>query len=366
MVVPFVRADTVEQPETEGAAVLGLTERTLQLPDSVPADATVWRGVIALRYARTLRNESWQHRQNRREQELRSALATAAAEDRKELRARLDVLNHARETFQDPGVVIDAVLVEGADAGRLLVDANRNGRLDDDPEWTSVLSELPELRFRGELPSVEGPVMLAVQMHKPESPPAPVAAEKIDPPDSTADRSERIAYLHALDGIHNRKQHLPRVIAAADAVIETIGEEVWTRSPEELSSRQQEVRQQLIDALYRKGRALAYMELPDVIARHPIIDQEEHDRRFEANFQQLARLVDTTERKFFLLHIRRDRRRGDHGQAIRLLNRYLAESPDVWLFHKKRRDLYGLLGWNDWQAYEHAWMLIRFPEQHLK
>ncbi|MEW4528493.1 hypothetical protein [Maioricimonas sp. JC845] len=365
-IVHAVQVTVVESPETDGATVTGLTERTLVLPETVPANAAVWRGFVALPDAGPFADTRWEERQERRAKELRAALASAEPSHREELQACLEILDHARRTFRDPGQVVDAIVLREAEDWRLLIDADRDGRLDDDPEWTAFGNRADQPVFRGRLSGDESDVVVAVQFHEPPPPPTPVPARQIDSPGPDADRADRIAYLHALDGIDNRKLHLPRVIAAADAVIETFDEDVWRRSPDGLSPQQRTARQQLIDAVYRKGRALAYMELPDVVARHPIADQDEHDRRFEQNFLQLARLVDTTERKYFLLHIRRDRRQGNHGQAIRLLNRYLADTPDVWLFHKKRRDLYGLLGWSDWQAYEHAWMLIRFPEQHLK
>ena len=39
-------------------------------------------------------------------------------------------------------------------------------------------------------------------------------------------------------------------------------------------------------------------------------------------------------------------------------------SPPSRLQHKKRRDLYELLGWDDWRAYEHKWMLIGYPDEY--
>lgn len=188
------------------------------------------------------------------------------------------------------------------------------------------------------------------------------------------ERRVYVVRLHVLD-TDDRKERLPLVIDAADRVIESIDQvslmqrlsgRVDPDDAEAVEERTQAEaeRDVLVDALYRKGRALAYMELPDVIAEHPIADQAAHDQLFEQNFETLARWVDTTEKKYFLLDIRRDRRQGRYGEAIRLLNRYIAEPPPTYLYYKKRRDMYGEMGWDDWQEYERRWLLIRFPQAY--
>ena len=121
------------------------------------------------------------------------------------------------------------------------------------------------------------------------------------------------------------------------------------------------IRDVLADTLYRKGRALGYMELPDVVKKRPIADPAAHDRAFEANFSELRKWVDTTQEKYFLLHVRRERRQGRYGNALELLNRHLsAAEPNYWHF-KKRRDLYESLGWEHCRADEDRRLLIRFP-----
>jgi hypothetical protein len=120
----------------------------------------------------------------------------------------------------------------------------------------------------------------------------------------------------------------------------------------------------LVDTLYRKGRALGYMELPDVVEKHPIEDQTALDAAFEANFAELAKWVDTTAADYFLLHDRRERRQERYGKALELLNRHIPNSePDYWHF-KKRRDIYGELGWKHLQAWEASWLVRRFPKAY--
>ena len=152
-----------------------------------------------------------------------------------------------------------------------------------------------------------------------------------------------------------RKQRLEEVVKLSDRVIKLIPKRKLQsyfgirHSPEsaedkKLHKEMESAKTDLIDALYRKGRALAYMELPDVTKDHPIENKEKHDQLFESNFKQLTNWVDTTTKDYFLL------------------NKHSGKEQPVYLHHKKRRDLYELLDWKDWQQYEQNWMLRYFPK----
>jgi len=183
-----------------------------------------------------------------------------------------------------------------------------------------------------------------------------------------------VAKLKSLDNEKYRKQRLGDVIEAADAVLAAIDQDelrklLSTRidpGDEDAAKKRkihEKLRDTLTDVLYRKGRALGYMELPDVVAERPIDDPAQHDRDFEANFAELRSWVDTRDHKFFLLQVRRDRRNGRHGTALALLNRHIPNSkPNYWHF-KKRRDIYRELEWRHLAEYEARWLLIRFPER---
>jgi tripeptidyl-peptidase-2 len=181
-----------------------------------------------------------------------------------------------------------------------------------------------------------------------------------------------LAVLHRLDQEKIRKQHLSKIVAAADNVLAQIdteklaahyGTNVNTEDPEEVKLRKTmaEKKSVLVDTLYRKGRALGYMELPDVIADHPIADPQAHDQAFEANFTELRKWVDTTDQKYFLLHVRRERRKGRYGNALKLLNKYIPSSAPNYWYIKKRRDIYEQLKWTHLWDYENSRLLIRFP-----
>ena len=180
--------------------------------------------------------------------------------------------------------------------------------------------------------------------------------------------------LHLLDD-ENRKQRLDEVVAAADVVINAIdrkalaahfGTRIDTEDPEQVQLRKEfeKQRDRLVDALYRKGRAIGYRELPDVIAEHPIDDPEAQHQAFEDNFRELARWVDPSGEEHYLLAVRRHRRRERWGLALKLLNDHMDHPHPERLQNKKRRDMYGEMGWDDWRDYEHHWMLIRFPETY--
>lgn len=184
-----------------------------------------------------------------------------------------------------------------------------------------------------------------------------------------------LARLHRLDDdVDKREDRLPAIIAAADSVLAKIhsaklaaqfGTNVNPEDPAAVAERQKAQTQKeiLIDTLYRKGRALGYMDLPEVIVKHPVADPAALEKTFEANFAELRKWVDTTDPKYFLLHIRRERRQQRYGNALRLLLKHESEAPT--LFHtEKRRDLSELLGWIHQYEHERRWFVIKFPKDY--
>jgi len=184
-----------------------------------------------------------------------------------------------------------------------------------------------------------------------------------------------VAQLHRLDQTKSRKQHLPKVVTAADAVIAQLhpkelaahfGTNVNPGDTKavQLRKKMNDRKTILVDTLYRKGRALGYMELPDVIVKHPIEDQQAHDKAFAENFAELARWVDTTAREYVLLHIRRERRQERYGNALQLLNKYIPTSEPNYWYIKKRRDVFEKLGWMHCWEQEKRRLLIQFPKEY--
>lgn len=136
--------------------------------------------------------------------------------------------------------------------------------------------------------------------------------------------------LVALDDPSLRKKRLDEIVTAADRLMARV--EASDLSADERTA-------WMADALYRKGRALGYMELPEVLEVRPIDDPQRHHEQFEATFKQLDALVDTTRPEFILLRVRRERRRGEFGEALRLLEIYRETAADPTWYEKKRRDI---------------------------
>jgi hypothetical protein len=95
-----------------------------------------------------------------------------------------------------------------------------------------------------------------------------------------------------------------------------------------------------VDALYRKFRAVGYMELPDVISRKPIVDRAAHSQLLNATFFQLAGMVDINDPEFVLARVRRQRRDGHAVASYRHLQIYAAFDKDPDWYFKKARDLW--------------------------
>ncbi len=183
------------------------------------------------------------------------------------------------------------------------------------------------------------------------------------------------ARLQLLDHVSFRKERLPEVVKAADAVLAKIDTQELAKhygtniDPENAKAvavrkRMDAIKAVLAETLYRKGRALGYMELPDVLAKHPIADQKTHNAAFEANFAELRKWVDTTSRQFFLLHVRRERRHGRFAAALKLLERYAANAEPNYWYVKKRRDLFAKLGWTHLREYESRRLMLAFPKHY--
>lgn len=187
-------------------------------------------------------------------------------------------------------------------------------------------------------------------------------------------RDVLLARLKHLDHAESRKDHLPAVVAAADAVLATFdlnalhtaiaNRPVADAGAKTAVQKQEDADRKIVaDVLYRKGRALGYMELPDVLEKHPLADESAHDAAFKANFRELSRWVDTTDSAYVLLHVRHERRQQHLAAALELLDKFIAaEEPNFW-YHKKRRDIYRELNWDAAAEREMARIVRQFPQR---
>lgn len=86
---------------------------------------------------------------------------------------------------------------------------------------------------------------------------------------------------------------------------------------------------------------------------------------FEKTFDELESWVDTTDKKYALVHLRRLRRLDRQAEALQLLNKMIAEDPTNLLLYKKRSDIYGELGWEFAEKYEEKWRNLRKRDDYL-
>ena len=181
------------------------------------------------------------------------------------------------------------------------------------------------------------------------------------------------------DDNDKRKEHLPEIVGQCDKIIAEIDQEQLAahygiqlneddKKAKTLRKEMDRKKSILTDALYRKGRALAYMDLPSKYSKpdEPPVkkfpkSKKERNKLFEATFAELEKWVDLKEPKYVLLHIRRERRLQRQGNALEALNDHIEESKPTKLLFKKRGDLYDELGWDHWRDYERKWMILRFP-----
>ncbi len=226
--------------------------------------------------------------------------------------------------IQQPGTAVPLLLVDENADGVLEVpgevpESGLNPDAASENDWTTWLmiqpngdgtirsAGLPELPELPEPPEIEGPA--------PQTLP------------------ERLMHrLRRLDHPVHRKRHLPEIEATADRLLAFLSKSDSANRP------------LLAEVLYRKGRAIAYRDLPDVRAVHPVDDPAALQKRFEACYRRLAELVDMTQPAWILLAVRRERRRGCPGRALELLEQYRRTHPNPVWYLKKRTDLLNELG----------------------
>jgi hypothetical protein len=118
-------------------------------------------------------------------------------------------------------------------------------------------------------------------------------------------------------------------------------------------------------ALYRRGRALAYRELPDVVKQTPIDDPEQLNQEITSVYQDLIDSAGEGRPEFILLEIRILRRSKSFGNALCLLEKYGSVIKPQW-YLKKRRDLLKELGWEIPYAEAAEIYANEFPQEVAK
>lgn len=150
----------------------------------------------------------------------------------------------------------------------------------------------------------------------------------------------RQLHLHWLDQIQYRKIYTVEIAQLAKEVNELLAGLSSPNKP----GKNEEARLAQAFCLYRRARALAYRELPEVAASRPIENKEKYQSQLQSAYAQLQEIAGTHAPEFILLDIRMLRRDGWNGRALKLLEEHGDIIELKWLL-KKRRDILTDLSW---------------------
>lgn len=176
--------------------------------------------------------------------------------------------------------------------------------------------------------------------------------------------------LHRLDN-EDRKTRLDKIIETSDQIIQKINQSQLAKvlnvpdsfldEAEKKSKGKLEIQKEiLIDALYRKCRAIAYVE----DAKHKAGESEYIDNRFDDTFKDLSNWTDTKSKDSILVHIRNLRRDGKQAQGLALLSPHLKKTqPEDKKFHLKKLRLLEELDWAEWVETQKAFIDTHYPKE---
>ncbi|XP_052183432.1 tripeptidyl-peptidase 2 isoform X2 [Diospyros lotus] len=190
--------------------------------------------------------------------------------------------------------------------------------------------------------------------------------------------------LYQYDG-EDKIPHYEEIIDAADEVVDSIDRDELAKyfahksDPEEdeaekIKKKMEMTRDQLADALYQKGLALAEIESlkgekPSALASSGRAgDQSGLEAKslldlFEENFKELKKWVDVKSSKYGNLLVVRERLSGRLGTALKVLNDMIQEDsdPPKKKLYEMKLSLLEHIGWSHLVTYEKQWMHVRFP-----
>ncbi|KAE8694263.1 Tripeptidyl-peptidase 2 [Hibiscus syriacus] len=165
--------------------------------------------------------------------------------------------------------------------------------------------------------------------------------------------------------------HYEEVISAENEAVDSINRDELAKffslksdpedeDAEKIKKEMETSRDQLADALYQKGLALAEIES---IKGEKAGGSDSQSDLFEENFKELAKWVDIKSSKYGTIYVLRERRWGRLGTALKVLNDMIhddGEPPKKKLYELKL-SLLDDIGWSHLSTYERQWMHVRFP-----
>ncbi|CAH2078424.1 unnamed protein product [Thlaspi arvense] len=184
-----------------------------------------------------------------------------------------------------------------------------------------------------------------------------------------------------LDGLLSRSEaadkisHHEEIISAANEVVRSVDVDELARfllqkcepedeEAENLKKKMEMTRDQLAEALYQKGLAIARLENLKGEKKGDEGEEESSQKDgFEENFKELTKWVDVKSSKFATLTVLREKRLSRLGTALKVLDDLIQNENEA--ANKKLYELkLGLLeelGWSHLVTYEKQWMQVRFP-----
>ncbi|GMN44594.1 hypothetical protein TIFTF001_013779 [Ficus carica] len=223
---------------------------------------------------------------------------------------------------------------------------------------------------------------------------------KSEYPDNTPLLSKILEGLVSQSNVEDRISHNEKIIEAANEVIDSIDKEELAKffalksdpedeEAEKLKKKMETTRDQLVEALYLKGLALAEIESleaeksKDVAASETKDADKTADREtkdadktadrseqdfgdqpdlFEENFKELKKWVDVKS-KYGTLLVIRERRSRRLGTALKVVNDLIHDNgePPKKKLYELKISLLEEIGWNHAVKYEKEWMHVRFP-----
>ncbi|GAB4858273.1 tripeptidyl-peptidase II Tpp2 [Ancistrocladus abbreviatus] len=190
-----------------------------------------------------------------------------------------------------------------------------------------------------------------------------------------------------LDGLLSRNKledkasYYKQVINAANEVVDSVDRDELAKylsqksdpeddEAEKIKKQKETTRDQLADALYQKGLALAELEslkgereAAESSKEEGAVDAHLKDNLFEENYKELRKWIDVKSSKYGMLSVIRERRSGRLGTALKVLNGIIqddGDSPKKKLYELKL-SLIDEIGWAHVASYERQWMHVRFP-----
>ncbi|XP_050154207.1 tripeptidyl-peptidase 2-like [Malus sylvestris] len=134
---------------------------------------------------------------------------------------------------------------------------------------------------------------------------------------------------------------------------------------EKIKKKMETTRDQLAEALYQKGLALAETESlqGDKPAEAEGAEGGAGSDLFEKNFKELQKWVEVKSSKYGTLSVLREKRAGRHGTALKVLNDVIQDDgePPKKKFYDLKISLLDEIGWQHLATHERQWMHVRFP-----